>query len=340
MKIGSVDLDANVLIVAEIGNNHEGDFNLASRLIYEAAACKVDAVKFQTYKTELFINPSEYERYKRLKSFELSNDQFDELAQLSRSLGLIFISTPLDIHSAHFLERIVDAYKISSSDNSFQQLIEIVSKKNKPIIISTGMSTYQKLTETISFIRSVWNHAAFSGELALLHCVSCYPVPDEDVNLLSITGLQESFPYPIGYSDHTLGIEASVYAAVLGARIIEKHFTINKNYSSFRDHQLSADPMEMKELVRRVRGIPVLLGKKDKKVHTCEDAALISVQRSCTLTIPVTKGTVIDEQMITWTRPGCGIPPEKTPEIIGKKVLRNLKAGEMIMLHDLETSIE
>ena len=258
MKIGDFDLDKKVLIVAEIGNNHEGDFNVAKELVVEAALAKVDAVKFQTFVPNHFISASEPERLERLNKFRLTNEQFTYLSELARGLGLIFFSTPFDLASASFLDSIQSVFKISSGDNNFIPLVRTVASFNKPTIISTGMADISLVRKTVDF----WGKYSDNSKLALLHCVSSYPVPIGQENLGAILELGKTFPnITIGYSDHTLGIEAGKLSVAAGARIVEKHFTLNKTHSNFRDHQLSADPNEMSNLVKAIREVEIQIGK-------------------------------------------------------------------------------
>src|SRR5439155_16391161 len=220
MRIGHVNLDEQVLVVAEIGNNHEGNFEVAKELVRRAAACGVDGVKFQTFKTEHYVSSADAERFKRLKSFELSFAQFEELASLARSLGMLFLSTPFDLESAAFLGPLVDAYKIASGDNNFFPLIQRVCETGKPIIVSSGATSLEQIAKTKRYVEDQWRARGFAQKLAILHCVSSYPVPPEQANLAAIPFLIDSVGGTIGYSDHTIGIDACIVAAALGARII------------------------------------------------------------------------------------------------------------------------
>ena len=222
-------------IIAEIGNNHEGSFNVACKLIQEAKKTGVDAVKFQTFETKNYINQNDSKKFERLKKFELTKKEFYNLSLLAKNNNLKFISTPFDINSAIFLNKIVDCFKISSGDNNYYQLIEQVLKFKKNTIISTGLLNFKNTITLYKFIKKLKLN---NSKIAFLHCVSSYPVRDKEVNLLSIPFLKKKFPFTIGYSDHALGINAAVAASVLGAKIIEKHFTLDKvNYITiiFRD---------------------------------------------------------------------------------------------------------
>jgi len=340
MKIGQFDLEEKVLIVAEIGNNHEGNFEVAKKLVREAANCGVDAVKFQTFKTEHYVSHSDTARFERLKSFELSDSQFSELAELARSLGLMFLSTPFDLQSAEFLNAIVDAYKISSSDNTFYPLLRQVALTGKPIIVSSGLSDLNTITSTVAFLREQWNKSSKDEKLAVLHCVSSYPVPPEEANLRSIPFLADRLNCTIGYSDHTLGLDAALLSIALGARIIEKHFTLDRNYSDFRDHQLSADPREMTELVKRAKQAIGLLGNYEKTVRPCEGDAVESLRRSTIAVRDLPAGHFLTPSDLTWVRPGGGLSPGQEEAIVGKRLERNVNRGDRLSMTDVALEAE
>ncbi|HLD25817.1 MAG TPA: N-acetylneuraminate synthase family protein, partial [Candidatus Andersenbacteria bacterium] len=294
MIIRNFNTDDQVLVVAEIGNNHEGDFGVAEELVRKAAQCKVDAVKFQTFKTENFVSRSDTARFERLKSFELTPEEFGELSALAHTLGLLFISTPLDLGSVTILEPLVDVFKIASGDNTFYPLIGQVARTGKPMIVSTGIADGDVVQQAVDFIKAEWKERGVQGgQLALLHCVTAYPTPHEQVNLRSIAFLAEKFPeLTIGYSDHTDGIEAAVLSVALGARIIEEHFTLDKQFSEFRDHQLSSDPMDMTKVITQIREAERMLGQKAKSVMPAEADMPALIRRSIVAAHGLPKGYV------------------------------------------------
>ena len=336
MKIKNKDTNDNVFIIAEIGNNHEGDFYLAKEMIYLAAEAGVDAVKFQTFKTESFVSSLDHKRFKQLKSFELSYKEFNELSIIARKIGLIFISTPLDIDSARFLSNIVDIIKISSGDNNFIQLLKIVSRLDKPIILSTGLMNIKQIKESVNIIHNSSKKKKRIDELAILHCVTSYPVEPKHANLRAIQTLSKAFDHTIGYSDHTKGINAAVSAVSLGARIIEKHFTFDKNFSSFRDHQLSADLPEMTKMVSTIREIEQMLGTGKKILQKSEEDIIKVVRRSIVAKKDLLKGDIIRHEDITFLRPGDGLSPYQEVQIIGKKLKKNIDMGTKILLKNIE----
>lgn len=321
-----------ILVVAEVGNNHEGDVAIAHKLIDLAAEAGADIVKFQTFIPELFVSRSDVDRFNRLKSFQLSFAQFKELRDHAHERGLKFWSTALDMESAVFLGEIADGIKIASSDNTFYPLLKRVGSFGKPVGLPTGMIGKELIREALEALRE----GGGPCRTYLLHCVTSYPVQDPEANLRAVVTLKESFPECIaGYSDHTLGNVACLAAVVLGARIVEKHFTLDKNYSSFRDHQLSADPEELKSLVADLRRLEQMLGSGEKVPQHSERQIEQAVRRSIVATRDLAAGEVIDERCFTWVRPGGGLPPGSEKEILGKRVSTPIRMGEWIQLSSL-----
>jgi len=336
MKIGSADTARGVFIVAEAGNNHEGSMDAARELVRAAAASQVDAVKFQTFLPEHFVGRADEARFRRLSGFQLSFEQFAELERLARSLGIGFISTALDLRSARFLEPLVDAFKIASGDNDFYPLIDFACASGKPIILSAGMTDLARIKHACNFVRSRWKARGIKQELAVLHCVSSYPAPHEQAELNAVPFLAAELGCTIGYSDHTVGPEASVAAVSLGARVLEKHFTLDKNYSEFRDHQLSADPDEMKFIVRQVRRIEALLGERRKVVQACETDNDRALRRSIAAGAELPAGHRLALEDLTWLRPGTGMRPGSEDRLIGKRLRRDVRFGQLLAPEDVE----
>lgn len=334
MKIGKFDTDKEVLIIAEIGNNHEGSYALAEEMIGLAAKAGAGAVKFQTIVPDKLISPIQQDRIEQLEKFRLTYDEFEKLSKVAQDENIIFLSTPFDIESARFLEPIVPAFKISSGDNNFFPMIDVIIKMGKPIIFSAGLTDLEQITLTKKFIMDIWSKIGIEQEMAILHCVTSYPTPLAEANLLSIRTLQE-LGVTVGYSDHTIGIEAAVISVALGARIIEKHFTIAKDYSDFHDHQLSADPHELSELVRRTSEVNLMLGNGGKRIVECEKNTKEPIRRSIVAVSKLSQGTVLELDHLSWVRPGGGLSPGREHELLGKVLRRSLKKGEIIVLDDV-----
>jgi N-acetylneuraminate synthase/N,N'-diacetyllegionaminate synthase len=335
MKIGGIDLDRQVMIVAEVGNNHEGSFALAEEMIGRAAETGVNAVKFQTIVPEELISATQTERIKQLGKFRLSYKDFEKLARIANQEKVLFLSTPFDIESARFLDSLVSAHKIASGDNIFFPLLDVIARTGKPILLSTGLTDLDEIVHTKNFIFDIWNQLGIHQELAVLHCVSCYPTPASEANLLAISTLKE-LGTTVGYSDHTLGIEAAVLSVALGARIIEKHFTLDKEYSEFRDHRLAADPDELSLLVRWVRKAEQMLGTGEKDLAECEKESKETIRRSIAAKADLAFGTIIKWEHLRWVRPGNGLPPGEEKGLLGRVLKRSVKAGELLFPEDMD----
>lgn len=336
MKIGSFDLRERVFIVAEIGNNHEGNYALAEQMIDLAADAGVDAVKFQTFIPEQYVSFDQAERLQRLRKFALTPEQFRGLAAFANARGVKFFSTPFDLPSADALSTFCPAIKISSGDNNFFPLIERVASFRLPMILSTGVADLSDIEEARKRVMRVWSSQGHAGNLALLHCVSSYPTPAEAANLGAIRTLADKFKdCTIGYSDHTLGIEAAVLSVGLGARLIEKHFTIRKDLSDFRDHQLSSDPAEMAELVRQVRLAEKLLGSGKKGLAEVEVPVREAIRRSIAASRHLRAGAILRWNDLTWVRPGGGIAPGEEARAVGRTLARDVVPGQILRIEDL-----
>ncbi len=337
MRIGPLDTQLHPLVIAEIGNNHEGHEEVACRMIDAAAKAGADIVKFQTYRTEHYVSVHQAERFARLKQFELSYAIFEHLGRVARDCGVVFLSTPLDLESAAFLNDLVPAFKIASGDNTFRPLIECVAGFDKPVLLSAGIATYAELCSAAGWLRAVWDAQGVNPGLAVLHCVTAYPAPPDQVNLAVLSRLGREIPdITVGYSDHTLGIEAAVLAVALGARIVEKHFTLDHHYSDFRDHQLSAEPRELADLVRRVRAAAVLLGRDAKEPGASEQQLAPQVRRSVVAARDLPAGTMLAARDITWVRPAGGLPPGAERALLGRRLRTAVAAGDLFALEMME----
>lgn len=330
MRIASFDTSSKVMVIAEIGNNHEGDFDLAKEMLIKAADSGADAVKFQTIRAEKLCGQADPARLARLKGFELSDDEFTELAEMAAGKSVIFLSTPFDLEAAEFLDSLVPAFKISSGDNSFFPLLDRVASFGKPVILSTGLCDMSTLRICLDRLK------ARCVEIALLHCSCSYPVPDREVNLNAIQAIKKEFGCEVGYSDHSVGIEAPVLSVALGARIVEKHFTIDNNLSDFRDHKLSAGPDDFSTMVQRIRTAEIMIGDGIKKVSDSEKANLIAARRSIAAACDIEAGTELTMDCITWLRPGDGLPPGSEDKLMGRRLRRAVKAGEKLTTGLLE----
>jgi sialic acid synthase SpsE len=241
----------------------------------------------------------------------------------------------LDLESAAALEPIVDAYKIASGDNNFYPLIARVCATHRPMLISTGLSDLSDVRTIMGFIAEQTRDRTVEAQIGLLHCVSSYPAPLDQVNLAAIAVLRDTFGGTVGYSDHTLGIEASVLSVAAGARIVEKHFTVDKQQSTFRDHQLSADPPEMTRLVRDVARVASIMGRPEKRPQPSEQEGIRLFRRSIVAAADLECGHRVAARDLTWLRPAGGLPPGDEHLLIGRTLRRAIAFGERIHLADV-----
>jgi N,N'-diacetyllegionaminate synthase len=330
MKIGPHDLEQAVLVIAEIGNNHEGSYARAEEMIGRAKAAGAGAVKFQTIVPDRLVSADDAARIAQLTRFQFSYSQFEGLAATARREGITFLSTPFDLASVAALDPLVPAFKIASGDNDFFPLLEAVARTGKPILLSTGLADRGAIAVSKEFIENAWQRSGRHGDLALLHCVVSYPTTVEDANLSAIGDLA-TLGCTVGYSDHTIGISASVLSVALGARVIEKHFTLDKNQSDFHDHKLSADPADLAELVRRVREAEILMGSGGKTVRPCEEAVRERVRRGVAASRDLAAGTVLDLADLTWVRPRAGLAPGQEDRLIGRRLAVAVPNGAPIL---------
>ena len=335
MKLKNFNLKKKVFIIAEVGNNHEGNFSIAKKLVRLAAKAGADAIKFQTFKTENFIRKKDINRFKQLKKFELSYEQFKSLKKLAHIKKIKFISTPLDLESADFLIKNADLIKIASGDNNFFPLIEKVLKSKKSIIISTGMINILQIKDLTNYIYKVIGKKSAVKRIALLHCVTSYPVEDEFANLRSVEYLIKNSKLTIGYSDHTIGNEACIAAVAMGAKIIEKHFTINKKFSKFRDHALSADYIVLKNIVSGIRKVEKQLGRFNKEIQKPEKKLIKIVRRAAYANKDIFPGEKLTTENINFLRPARTENFLELNKIIDKQLKKRTTSNKIIRLKNL-----
>ncbi len=336
-------------IIAEAGVNHNSKLEIAKKLVDAAKEAGADAVKFQTFKSENLVtdkaNMASYQKknlgveetqLEMLKKLELGYPDFKELKEYCDEKGIIFLSTPHTEDAVDFLEPLVPAFKIGSGDLTNLPHLEKIAKKNKPVIISTGMGTLDEVREAVDTIRKAGN-----DQIVVLHCTTHYPCQREDVNLRAMQTIEKEIGCLTGYSDHTIGIDVSLMAAKLGAVVIEKHFTLDKNMEG-PDHIASLEPKELKELVSRLRegDYPeldeVVLGSEEKKPNEKEDELAEIIRKSIVTEVDIDEGATITEDMLIIKRPGTGMLPKDISKVIGKKAKRLIKKDSLLKEGDIE----
>lgn len=331
-------------IIAEGGVNHNGDINLAKKMVDKAVEAGADAIKFQTFKSEKLVTKyapmAKYQKnnigmedsqLNMLKKLELSYDEFLNIKEYCDGKGIIFMSTPFDFESADFLNSIgMEAFKISSGDLTNIPMMEYIAKFNKPMILSSGMAILGEIEEAVMAIRNMGIE-----DIAVLHCTSNYPAAIDSVNLKAMNTIKSAFNVVGGYSDHTEGITIPIAAAALGANIIEKHFTLDKSMEG-PDHKASLNPEELKTMVREIRKVETSLGNGIKVFSKSEIDAMKVGRKSIVAARDIRKGEIIETKDLDYKRPGTGLSPKEYKMILGKKAKRDIKKDEQLKFDSLE----
>ena len=337
-----VERDSSILIppyvIAEAGVNHEGDMSLARRLIDEAAEAGANAIKFQTYKAGMLASknsPSYWDTTKEptKSQFELFSKydkfwkpEFEELKKQCDIVDIEFMSTPFDLESACFLSDLVDVFKISSSDITNKPFIKTIAGYGKPIILSTGASSNDEISEALEWI------GLGKIPVALLHCVLNYPTLDGDSHLGMILGLRKQFPNVIvGYSDHTMpgNMKNLEIATLLGAQIIEKHFTHDKSLPG-NDHYHAMDKNDLRVFFTRIEGVQAIIGQQEKEILDIEQSARLNARRSLVARRQITQGSAVSEADLTWKRPAHGVSPKYFDEVVGRIAAVTIEEDDII----------
>ncbi len=337
MRLGTRDLQREIVVVAEIGNNHEGDPRLALELVEAAAEAGADAIKVQVIDPERLVHRAQTERIAQLSQYRLPMETLLQMAALTERKGALFMASAFDLVSLEAIVGSVAAIKIASGDLDFHPLLTRAAGLGKPILLSTGMATLEEVGAAVGVIAAHASKRVMSDRLALMHCVSLYPTPLQEANLSAIGTLERAFHLTVGYSDHTLGIDAAVMAISQGARIIEKHFTVDKTRRSFRDHALSADPAEMKQLTTVAHEYERILGNGDKTPTAAEREAAVGARRSVVASRDLPAGHRLTEADFDFVRPREGRPPAAAAEMIGRSLRVPLKYHDLVLEHHIES---
>lgn len=331
---------SRVFVIAEAGVNHNGDMKIAKQLIDAASVAGADAVKFQTFKTKKLVcktaQKAEYQlettdksesQYDMLKKLELTERMHNELIEYCNKKKIMFLSTPFDLESIKLLSKLgMQIFKIPSGEITNLPYLREIARQQKKVILSTGMSSMEEVKAAVVVLKE--NGAE---DITLLHCNTQYPTPVQDVNLLAMVKMREELGVPVGYSDHTQGTEIPIAAAALGAAVIEKHFTLDKNMEG-PDHKASLEPYELKQMVEGIRKIELAMGNGIKQASESEKINIKTVRKSIVAVQKIKKGEKYTEANLTTKRPGNGITPMRWDEIIGRTADRDYEADEMIQL--------
>lgn len=332
-----------IFVIAEAGVNHNGSMETAKRMIDAAADAGADAVKFQTFRTESLVRKDarkaayqqknaadqQESQYEMLKKLELTGEMHRDLMNYCRARGIMFLSTPFDIDSIRMLiDYGIDILKVPSGEVTNYPYLREIGRTGRPVIMSTGMCGLEEVKEAVRTMQESGSEA-----ITLLHCNTEYPTPMKDVNLRAMCTLRDELHLPVGYSDHTLGIEVPVAAAALGAVVIEKHFTLDRSMEG-PDHKASLEPEELKKMVRAVRNIGSALGDGIKKPSPSELKNRDVARKSIVAKRDIRKGEVFTEENLTAKRPGNGISPMRWNDVIGLTADRDYGRDEMIELSE------
>jgi len=345
VKIGKKYVGQNepVFVIAEIGINHNGDMEIAKALIDKAADAGVDAVKFQKRTTTAILTKEGLEKVydspnafaptygEHREKLEFNIDQYRELKEYSEKVGVLFFASVWDENSADVLEDLgIDAYKIPSADTINTHLLEYVAKKDKPVLLSTGMNTELEILHAVKTVQK------YNKRIVLFHCLSLYPSPEEKINMKYMDVLRDTFnPIPVGYSGHETDLLATLVAVSRGACIVERHFTLDKNMKG-GDHKASLDPKEMTELVSAIRRVEVVLGKSEKII----DEDLIPLRQKLAKSIAsrlyIPKGTLITRDMLVMKGPGTGFAPYEEDQVVGHVALQDIEEDTIISKESIQ----
>lgn len=325
-------------IIAEAGVNHNGSFELAKQLVDKAVWAGADCIKFQTFNSKNLVSKNaqkaEYQKkttdssesqLDMLKKLELSKEEFIELRDYCNQKGIMFLSTPFDLESIDFLASIgVKTWKVPSGEITNYPFLREIGKRKESVIMSTGMCTIDEVHDAVNVLKSFG-----TTDITLLHCTTEYPAPYDSVNLNAMLTLQNEFGYRVGYSDHTNGIEIPVAAVAMGASVIEKHFTLDKNMEG-PDHKASLEPEELKQMVQSIRNVEVALGDGTKQPSDAEKKNISIARKSIVAACDIKKGEIFTDENLTAKRPGNGISPMVWDTILGTKAIRDFKTDELI----------
>ena len=328
----------SIIIIAEAGVNHNGSLAAAKQMVLAARNAGADYIKFQTFSPEklvsVYAEKAEYQKQttgteesqlEMLKKLALTQEDFLELKTYCRQQGIGFLSTPFDLDSIHFLDKLnMDFWKLPSGEiTNLPYLLEIAGT-GKPVVMSTGMCGMEEIRQAVDCLKK-----AGTPEITLLHCNTEYPTPMEDVNLKAMITMEKEFCLPVGYSDHTRGIESPVAAAALGACVLEKHFTLDRGMEG-PDHQASLEPEELKAMVTAVRNVEEALGSGKKEPSQSEQKNRAVARKSIVAKCRIKKGERFSEENLTVKRPGTGISPMRWPELMGQTADRDYAEDELI----------
>lgn len=330
MKLFGKDLDRQILVVAEIGSNHEGDPEAAGRMIRLAAEAGADAVKLQSFTLERFLASDDAERMERMSRFRLGEESHRRLAEIAEEAGIALFSTAVTDDMVPFLDGLFPVIKIASGDLDFEPVIRAAARTGKPVILSTGAGTVEEIDRAVEWVKDEVGSDALAERLLLMHCVAAYPTPIEEANLLSVPFLAERYGIPVGYSNHVIGLEAPLAAVALGARALEVHFTDSRENRTFRDHQLSLVPEELAALVEAAPRIAAARGTYGKVPQASELPSVWAIRKGLVAARDLDEGHVLAREDLAYARPATEFRAAELDSLVGRRLAGPLKAGSQL----------
>ena len=330
MKLFGKDLTRDVVVIAEIGVNHEGNVEVASALVRAAAEAGADAVKFQSYTPERFISPADAERFARVTRFALDSAAHRRLAGEAAQAGIAFFSSAISEDWVPIIAELSPAIKIASGDLTFETVIRMAAATGRQVVLSTGCGTTGEIDQAINWVRSEVGDVDLANRLVLLHCVSAYPAPIDQCNLKAIPFLRYHTGLEVGWSNHVIGSAACIAAVALGASVIEVHVTDRKTGREFRDHELSFEPEDLALLVATLRGVRAALGDEKKMPQAVEVGVRDAIRKGIIAAVDIPVGTVLSAEHLMFARPGTEFPATELARLIGRRTAHPIARLEKV----------
>ena len=336
MNLFGRNLGNDIAFVAEVGVNHEGDVEVASKLLRLAAEAGADAVKFQSYTPERLASASDSARLERIARFALDEAAHRRLAAEAKDLGATIFSTAVTEDMVPLLDELFPAIKIASGDLTFEPVIRAAARTGKPLLISTGAGTLDEVAEAVRWVKEEIGDAELSDRLVLMQCTSAYPTPIEEANVRVAPLLAKRFGAPVGYSNHVIGPEACLAAIALGACVVEAHFTDRKTGRDFRDHALSFEPEDLRRLIARGRELRASLGSGEKVLQASEAPLRDAIRKGVVAARDLAPGTTLTRKDLMFARPATHFPAAEIDRLPGRRLAKAVGAGELIRAEDLD----
>lgn len=329
MQLFGKNLGTDVVLIAEIGTNHEGDRAAASRLVRLAAQAGADAVKFQSFTPSRFVSADDPERLARVTRVVLDEKAHRELAAEATALGVAFFSSAISEDVVPLLAECGQAIKIASGDLTFEPVIRAAARSGKPVLLSTGIGTVEEIDNAVAWVADEVGDE-LAERLVLMHCVAAYPAPIDQANVRAVPFLADRYGVPVGYSNHVLGIDACLAAVALGATVVETHFTDQKEGRTFRDHAMSCDPGDLARLKAQMTAIRSSLGRYGKTRMPCELPLLYAARKGVVAARDLPEGCVLQRSDLMFARPGDEFPASEVGTLVGRKLAKSLRVGQRL----------